>query len=112
MIPDEVLKEHGYRGHAIRESSIHNHSDYLFQKRFRDGDTTLYFVNVWQYYPKKEYPSNYLGGSMVEAQLYPDENRDEWVTLTINGSSDLDYVEDFIRNAYQKLEMVPDIHNQ
>ncbi len=106
MIPDEILKERGY---SKSRGGSHNHSDALFQKRVREGEMTLYFINVWQYYRRGDYP----GGSTVEVNMYPAEDPGSpWITLTINGSGDVDYVESFARNGYEKLGMVPDPHNQ
>ena len=106
FIPDSEFESRGY----TRFDPIGSHyASHAYQKRFRDGDTTLYFLNCYQY----EYPgSDLLKATMIEANFYPPDREDQWGTVELHYCNDLDYAEKFFADVYDKLGMVPDRHNQ
>lgn len=109
MLKDEDLIAAGYHKHKGGSCRL-NHSDCLFQKRVEADDVTRYFINVWQYYPKPEF--NNHCGSTAEAVMYFQDMAEPWVTLTYHGAKTPREVEEFFEEAWLKLDMGPDAHNQ
>lgn len=112
-ITDEQFKAAGY--HRFDGGSCKlNHSDYLWQKRFRnERGETLYFVNCWVYLPKTIGGWEYHGSVMAESTMHESDDRDApWYTIQMHGPTDIKIMEEFFSRAYRKLEMIPDPHNQ
>lgn len=64
-----ILVEAGYREFPVRNSLSHR-AQFAFQRRFRDGLGTRYFINVWVYEPIVFPNGNTSGGScMVELNI-------------------------------------------
>jgi hypothetical protein len=98
-INEENLLSAGYRKSSGERG--HNHSDWLFQKRFRDAEgNTLYFINVWQYIGlHRGYSSE--DGWMPEIQLYLERSR--WLSVKLGGFRAIEDVESFVAEMYEKL---------
>lgn len=97
---EKVLQEKGY----IQYSYDHNryskdHSDKFYQKRFRDGKNTKYFINAYHYVLSHPFTKEDLSGWEYEGQYY--------ITGTHTAvnmkflTEDIDEVENFIDKLYK-----------
>lgn len=106
FIPDSEFRSRGYNPFDPRSTSYANNA---WQKRFMDGETTLYFLNFYQYHsPDLPFPKS----TKVEGNFYLPDREEEWVTVELHYCGDLDFAEKFFSDVYRKLGMVPDRHNQ
>jgi hypothetical protein len=117
MITADQLLAAGYRAFKQDNAVADN---LLYQKRIRDGEATLYFLNVTIWNFGKHFPDRVKTNSVqvsCETQLYPPES-DQLVgsggfklELSLQDTATIEEMERFYDHAYRAMSCVPDLHN-
>lgn len=107
MITVEKLLAAGYKRYASSRVYTTN----LYQKWIYSGSVKLYAINIY------EYSHRSLAGTafVAEASFYicdwVDPDR-PWFIVQMHEATNLENVELFFETAYERMNFVPDIHNQ
>ena len=108
---EQDLLASGYRLFDSRSISvIKPGAKAFYQKCFKDGDRTLYSINllIWPH-PLSQFDDQYV----AEVNFYEDEESHHWYKVEVCGAEKLSVsqLEARVQRMYTTMGFVPDIHN-